>query len=831
MMTDEPPGVVAASTALYADWLLPATEPNGPWLRRATREPGMIALRARWHYLRGLGQPSDPERHQVSETQWRQEIDLESEGDLALVRHELVVARDRFDRLRAVASHPVPVVEGLIGLGDVARQGDDMASAEHLYQRAAELADECGFEFGAMRARLPLAYLVRRSGSAEQMLDIARECEAVARRLDDRVYVANAQVAQGEALDLLAQRDEAIAVLNEAVEGFAAVRSEVGVAGAGLRLLDVQRRSEDAEAILRTAPRVMQAIEATQQFQEAVDVYDVLAYAYLQQEQFEAARSACRSGIELAGERYPRAAAHLRMTEVVALRKLGRPEEAAQAGLQAYEYFCDRPDDLGTTAHCLGHLADCAEDMGNDDEVVELHLRAMEAVEQIRSRQRKPRWQQEYRQRFDSVYRRAVLAIVRVGDPVAFTAVFESLWGRRLAGVAEGVPLDPDTDPLLIAQLLARNDQARRAGFPRDVERGERRARGLGRVALTGALPDLYADATDPMLAATYRPLQREQGEALLEGTRAESALLLIAEVPGRPGQIAWLARQPHGEPRLGQRELTGTELELIERYSNAWPLEDTAADVAPLATLVPEELRDLPLRTPFQLIPLERLWSMPWAALPVSLGFLGAVPDLLLSPSLSLARSHAGDLGPGCPTGPDTICCIGPGVSHHELRGLGKPATQARTPAAAQRAYQALTQGGTAAVVVLAHGRPVAGLGHYLELALDLILTPTELLNGQPPRSLALLACWGARVLGETTGEPLTLATIALARGSRQVLSTISELGDSPGAAAVVNDTLSVATTRPWPSALSWALRRRAMELRDEPLVDWAALTAIGGW
>lgn len=830
-MTVEPPGIAAASAALYDDWLLPSREPNGSWLRQVTREPGMIALRARWHYLRGLEKPTHPEQHQISEAQWGLEIDLESEGDLALVRHDLAVARDRFSRLREVASHPVPVIEALIGLGDVARQGDDLVGAEEHYQRAAELADECGFEFGAMRARLPLAYLVRRSGSAEQMLDIARECEAVARRLDDRVYVANAQVAQGEALDLLAQRAEAIAVLQEAVEGFAAVSSEVGIASAGLRLLDVQRRAEDAEAILRTAPRVMQAIQVTQQFQEAVDVYDVLANVYLKQEQFEAALSACRSGLDLAEERYPRAAAHLRMTEVGVLRKLGRPDEAAQSGLQAYEYFCDRPDDLGTTAHCLGHLADCAEDLGHGEEAVELHLRAIEAVEQIRSRQQKPRWQQEYRRRFETVYRRAMLAIVRVGDAIAFATVFESLWGRRLAGVAEGVPLDPDTDSLLIAQLLARNDQARRAGFTVGIEPGERRLRGLGRVASTGALPDLYADATDPMLAATYRPLQRTQGEALLDGTRAESALLLVAEVPGKPGKMAWLARLPSGEPEIGQRELTATEMELIERYSTGWPVADTAEDVAPLAPLIPAELRDLPLQTPLQLVPLERLWSMPWSALPVSRGFLAAATDLFLSPSLSLALSHRSGLGPGRSTGSDTICSIGPGVSHHALRGLGKAALLARTPAAAQHAYRALVQGDDKSVVVLAHGRPVAGLGHYLELTPDLVLTPTELFNGQPPTSLALLACWGAHVLGQTTGEPLTLATIALARGSRQILSTVSELGDSPEAAALVDDILAAAATRPWPSALSWALGRRAMDLRDEPLIDWAALTAIGGW
>lgn len=69
----------------------------------------------------------------------------------------------------------------------------------------------------------------------------------------------------------------------------------------------------------------------------------------------------------------------------------------------------------------------------------------------------------------------------------------------------------------------------------------------------------------------------------------------------------------------------------------------------------------------------------------------------------------------------------------------------------------------------------PIAGssLGHYLELGADVILTPAEMFASTPPKSLALLACWGARVPGQSSGDPLTLATIALARGSRQILVT----------------------------------------------------------
>ena len=64
-------------------------------------------------------------------------------------------------------------------------------------------------------------------------------------------------------------------------------------------------------------------------------------------------------------------------------------------------------------------------------------------------------------------------------------------------------------------------------------------------------------------------------------------------------------------------------------------------------------------------------------------------------------------------------------------------------------------------------------GLGSHLELGSEVILTPAEMFALTPPKSLALLACWGARVPGQSSGDPLTLATIALARGSRQILVT----------------------------------------------------------
>jgi hypothetical protein len=119
------------------------------------------------------------------------------------------------------------------------------------------------------------------------------------------------------------------------------------------------------------------------------------------------------------------------------------------------------------------------------------------------------------------------------------------------------------------------------------------------------------------------------------------------------------------------------------------------------------------------------------------------------------------------------TVCCIGPEVHLHDLLGLGPGSRDARSAGATDRVLHALARGSVDAVVIAAPGRPMPGLGHYLELGSDVILYADRDVRLNSTQSLALLACWGARVLGQSSGDPLTLATIALARGSRQILVT----------------------------------------------------------
>lgn len=830
MVEKDPEAIRLQAEALFRDWTRPAASVHGPSLQGCVSEPAPIALRARWHFLRASG-PSEELRchHRVSLEQWQREIELESDGDVALVRQQIGRARERFSELLEIASHPVVEVQALIGLGDAHRQSDDIEPARARYEEAAALADQVGFAFGAMRARLPLAYLVRRSGSAEPMLEIAEQCEQSARSLGDDIYVANARIAQGEALDLLGRSVEAVSVLTLALDHFVAHGNKVGIAGAGVRLIDVHRRREDAEAMLAVWPTVMGAARAIGAIQEMVDLCDLVAFAFLKRAQYQQALDACDEGIRFAESTYPRAIAHLQMSKGTVLREWNRPDEAIDPLLAALAYFDGRDTDGSTVSSCLALLASCAERLGDLGEAVELRLRSIDRLEVVRAGQVKPLWQNEMRRRFDDLYRGALECVVRADDPAAFAVIFESLWGRRLIGVRAGVALDPDQDPLLLAQLIALNDQAKRKGPPQDPDPGQRRLRRLGRFAVGAALPDQYDEATAAALAAAYRPIGRDEPAALLAESDPDVALLLICEVPNRPGAIAWLTRTPGERARVGQMSLTADVMTVLDTWTSFWPRAGTAADVAPLGELIPAPLRDLPAGSRLQIVALDRLWGVPWTAIPVLGQVLGTRYCLMSSPSLSLLSGRQGRVPAAVPEQAKVVAAIGPEVAAQNLAGLR---TSSRPgPEAGRAALAAICSGSADAVVVVAHGRPTPGIGHYLELGQEVLLTPTEMLSATPPPVMALLCCWGARTTGLSTGEPLTLATVAMARGTQQILTSVSELGDSVLATSIVNDVLYEAREHPWAIALQRVLGRRYEEVQSEPLINWAALTTLGAW
>ncbi|MFI6999333.1 hypothetical protein [Nocardia sp. NPDC050175] len=134
---------------------------------------------------------------------------------------------------------------------------------------------------------------------------------------------------------------------------------------------------------------------------------------------------------------------------------------------------------------------------------------------------------------------------------------------------------------------------------------------------------------------------------------------------------------------------------------------------------------------------------------------------------------------------------------------------------------------------VVVAHGRPVRELVHYLELDEHTALTPADMLRAAPPPALILISCWGAHAPARGSGDPMTIATLALTRGVRSVAATTSEMLDDPASAAFVNQFLSAATAHPIPQALHIATRRWTArpDLRGGFLSRWAPLAALCSW
>src|SRR5687768_11677833 len=109
-------------------------------------------------------------------------------------------------------------------------------------------------------------------------------------------------------------------------------------------------------------------------------------------------------------------------------------------------------------------------------------------------------------------------------------------------------------------------------------------------------------------------------------------------------------------------------------------------------------------------------------------------------------------------------LCGLGPEFHLHDLRGLaGCAFAWCHRPCAPCAGPWRRCHGDRCR-------RPAhAWHGSLSRARLDVILTPIEMFDSAPPNRWP---SW-SRVPGQSSGDPLTLATIALARGSRPILVT----------------------------------------------------------
>ncbi|MCB1029205.1 MAG: tetratricopeptide repeat protein [Microthrixaceae bacterium] len=761
-------------------------------------------------------------------------MELTTEADLALIDNDLPAAEAALEQLRSThidGHHELPVVDALIASADAARQVDDLDRSAELLDEALTRAEDSGYQFGTARASVSSGYLSLLGGPAAQAADAFTSAADIARDLDERAFLAGALTGLGEAKARLRSYDEATAALAEALELYEALGAPVGIVNAAQQLADVNRRERRYDTAATHFKRALEVAREGGPWIGIVNALDGLGEVRLLQGDLNAALSSfgdAHSASEQHG--YLRGQAH-------SIHGLGRcaaadadwtlAKELHEHALAMYRRLGDQP----SATNALGAIARASEQLDDLGGMVAARVEAVSAIETMRAAQDRHDYQQEYLHRFAAVYSDGLDAAIRADDPAAFVAMFEGLAGRRLAGLVGDLPQDPVVKAELSSQLLADNLNRPFDGSDLVTEsRAERTARLLGRLANRGGLPDVVEAALADVTAALYRPFSMGAAAPLLERVRRRSSVLAIALLPGERHEAVCLAAPLGGGVSLHRWRLSDSAVALIGALaSDGLDPAATLDDLAGLGELFPSAISDLPDHGPLALVPLGQLWAVPWPAVPVAPDrLLGELQPLTVAPSLTLA-DHAGALP--VPTVGSLAHWRSPRIRHHELVAfLDDHRVNAELLPSASDASEAVRHPVHDLIVLAGHGRPVPKLGHYLELNDGVYLTPSDLLGSSTPRSLALIACWGAHAPG-AEGDPMTLATVAVARGTSQVLATTSELADDQVASTFVNDILYELPEKEMPHALHQATKDLLANprLRRGYVSRWAPLITVG--
>ena len=802
--------------------------------------PGTLGLSGRFQFLTDPGVPVLPgEQFQIPWDTWQHQVELTETADEALIANDGPTAENALIALRATHDdglHLLPEVDALVGLGDAARQADRFEDAAASYEAAMELAAAGYYRFGLVRALVSVGYLTLLSGSARQAVDMFQRAADLARELDERVYLAAALTGLGDALVRLREDSDAERALAEALRLCEFLRADVGIVNAAQQLGDLYRsrkRLDEAKAVLT---RALEAAKRSGTLIGEVNASDGLGEVSMGLGDLDGARQFYLRAYELSG-------AHgYRRGEAWALYGLGRCAYALDLPHEAHQLFEGALDanrelgDLPSSGTALDGMARAAAAMGDVASETQARVDAVLAIEAMRSSQDRHQYQQEYRERFAVVYSAAIRAAVRNDDPAAFITVFENLAGRRLAGLLEKIPEAPAVENAQLASHVlatASNLPLDGGDLAASTASAERRARLIGRLALRGGMPETAERAIADIAAALYRSFSPDDAGSLLGRAAAHADVLLVTLVPGSDDQIAWLRAGPGRQTRSGIQEIAGTIQKLVTSMARDGLSPVARRDaVSGFADLLPgEAFEGLSDDAPLLIVPLGGLWALPWPAVPVNGAFLGERFTLAVAPSLTLADHvrRSGEAGR-----PHTVGqWRSPEIEHHELVAfIDDPRVTLESFSSADAALAAVTSGrGQDLVVIAGHGRPVPGIVHYLELAPRVLLTPAALLDARTPDQLVLAACWGAHAPGAADSDPLTLATIALTRGSRAVLATTSELADDAPASRFLNGVLHRLPSSAMPVAVREMTRRFLADPRhrDGFLSRWAPLITVG--
>ncbi|MEV7218416.1 CHAT domain-containing protein [Streptomyces sp. NPDC056353] len=840
-----------ASAPLYAAWL---AEDGGERKRllEDVRPPGPVALRSRYRHLLDPEAPPGPCDPGLSSAAWTTCLLLETRGDDAVRRNDSASATTIFTELLGrETSSPLRVVtvNAHVGLGDAASARGDIETATRAYGTALEIASDDGYRFGRLRALVGLGHLTLIASSIEIARARFEEASDLANALGDPLFSANCALGLSECAERLGDFEAAV---EHAFDGYAMcrdIRSPLGEGNAALRaavvLHRLKRRSEAGEWY----ERAHAAYTVAGNPMGLTNAWGGLGDVHLDAYEIDDAERCYREGLRTAES------AGLRLSRANALQDLARVsraradwEDAAvrfRVSLAAYRAL----DEITGVSNAYHRLAEAYEELGRGEDALSARMDALVAVEEYRATHRDDRSQREYRDRFKGVYARALDAATRHGSPAAFAVAADCLAGRRLAGLfEEAARAAADSAELsLLQELLVRADQRlvgqRRAAADRAARTetpSARRERIVGLLKAVGVRhgPAPQAEASlEDLLATVYLP-PREEGDALLAAIPSGCHLVQTLLDPTDRHLVRWLWREPDGTCRLGSTELAPEAAEMLRLLGGDG--DDRAGlrldDLAPLRALVPPPVSEALAGQPgvrLVLVPVGELWLVPWSAVPLSdERVLGECAAYVLCPSLTVQRQLAARAGRPAPAGPRRVdLWRSPLVVHHRLSdfrsGPHWDVTVLSTPA---QAKQRLRSGGRA-MVVTGHGRPTPGLGHYLELDRNEWLLPVDLVGARTPELLVFLACWAGAVPGHGPTDPLSLATLALAAGSSEIMATVGELADSVPASRYVERVLDTTTGTALPDALlaatRWLLSQE--DARSERVHHWAPVVPLG--
>ncbi|MET8979383.1 tetratricopeptide repeat protein [Streptomyces sp. NPDC004539] len=838
--------------ALFTAWHCPDAERRRALLRDI-KLPGPIALRSRYRMLLDPEAPPGPWNPELTPEAWARELRLETEGDNAVRSGSLAVAHTAFRTLLEEASEGRPrlsTVHAHFGLGRVAMEANDIETAAEHFETAVAVADDSAYRFGHAQTLTHWAYMTLWHHSAELALEQFREAAGIAGALNDPVYQGNALLGAAECAERLGDLDLMEQLGKDAYDTFVRVRSAHGQGNAAQRLAGwLHRRGRHADA-WQWLDLGLAAFQQDGNPTGLVNLHSVRGDLYLEERRFDEAEAEYTKCLALS------TSAGLSRGRAHAVHDLGRTArgrgewaEAAEQFTESLERYRELGDLLGMS-YALGKLAEAQEECGRTDDALRTWREAVMEVESYSADHQEERFQEEYRRRFRTVYQGSLSAAEKHRSAETFAVVADFLAGRRLAGLLEANATAVAGDELhrlqgLLAvadrSLLSHRRTARSDEDRLDGERREKRIRRLGALELRPGAAESPADKSlDDLLAAVYLP-PSDEGGALLEALPAGCHALQILLDPVEKDLVRWSWSAPGYRPTMGSLRLTAAALELLTVLSSGHQAAKrqalTADDLRPLSALLPPPLIAALTASGSQdlvIVPAGELWRVPWGAIPLVGGglLLGEAAKFVVCPSLTIQRQLAArDHAPLPTRSPlDVDVWRSPLVRWHPLDVFQDRRWNPRRLSSAAEARQAI-YAGRELMVLTGHGRPRTETGHYLELDRDDWLLPTDLLGRRPPRRLALIACWGTAYPGRTPSDPISVATLALAGGSDEVLATVGELGDSVPATRYVEMVLDALPENTMAAAVHQATGRflARRQHRSLPMHHWAPLIPIG--